>query len=338
MRNQVTIKDIAKKAGVSTALVSFVMTNLRLGKTSYRVNKETTEHVLRVAKELNYRPNMTARNLKYGNFNTIGVIFSDISNPFFSEIARYIEEESSRYGYSILFGSTDENSEKLDKLVDVFRSRGVDGLVIVPCDGADEIIGDLIGKNFPVVLIDREIGSYDGSSIVLDNVRAAKELTSILVEKGCKKIEMLSYTMSLTNIYDREAGYMRAMQEAGLGDNISISRIPHHETAAHVESIVRRAKDNGTDAFLFATNTLAVQGMSAIVRNGYRISKDFEVACFDKNDAFDIFDIDLAYVDQPVQLFASEAMRCIIGLINGDSLPSEKRVVLAPRIIRSGSE
>lgn len=337
MKNQVTIKDVAKQAGVSTALVSFVMTNLRRGTASYRVNKETTEHVLRVAKELNYQPNMTARNLKYGNFNTIGVIFSDISNPFFSEIARYIEEESWRYGYSILFGSTDENSEKLGKLVDVFGSRGVDGLVIVPCEGADEIIGGLLCKNVPVVLIDREISSYSGCSIVLDNARAAKELTSMLIEKGCRRIEMLSYTMSLTNIHERETGYRCAMQEAGLGDNIAISRIPHHETEAHVESIVRRAKDNGTDAFLFATNTLAVQGMSAIARNGYRISYDFGVACFDRNEAFNIWGIDLAYVDQPAQLFASEAMRCIVELINGNA-PLEKRVVLEPKIIRSGTE
>ncbi len=337
MKNQVTIKDIAKQAGVSTALVSFVMTNLRRGKTVYRVNKETTEHVLKVVKELNYQPNMTARNLKYGNFNTIGVIFSDISNPFFSEIARYIEEESWQHGYSILFGSTDENSEKLGKLVDVFRSRGVDGLVVVPCEGADDIIGDLLCKNIPVVLIDRETAGYTGHSIVLDNERAANELTAMLVERGCRRIEMLSYTMALTNIREREAGYRRAMEEAGLGSCISISRIPHHETEAHVGAIVRRAKDNGTDAFLFATNTLAVQGMSAIARSGYKISRDFEVACFDRNDAFNIFDIDLAYVEQPARRFASEAMRCIFELINGNN-PQDRRVVLDPKIIMSGTK
>ena len=82
MKTKVTIKDIAREAGVSTALVSFVMTNLRGGKTAYRVNKETTAHILRVAKELDYQPNITARNLKYGKSGTIGVIFSDISNPF----------------------------------------------------------------------------------------------------------------------------------------------------------------------------------------------------------------------------------------------------------------
>jgi len=332
MKNQVTIKDIAKQAGVSTALVSFVMTNLRSGKTAYRVNKETTAHILKVAKDLNYQPNITARNLKYGNSNTIGVIFSDISNSFFSEIARYIEDESWQRGYSILFGSTDESSEKLGKLVDVFIGRGVDGLVIVPCEGSDEIIKGVADRNIPVVLIDRETSGFQGNSIVLDNKNVARDLTFRLVAKGCRKIAMLSYTMSLTNIKEREEGYISAMEDSGLGGFVRINRIPHHETAAHVEELVMCAKKNGTDGFLFATNTLTVQGMSAIARNGFRIPQDFEIACFDRNDAFDLFDLDLIYVEQPARSFAAESMRRIFGLIDGEEF-TEKRIVLKPEII-----
>lgn len=336
MKTKVTIKDIAKEAGVSTALVSFVMTNLRVGKNVYRVNKETTELVLNVAKSLDYQPNMTARSLKYGKSETIGAIFSDISNPFFSEIARYIEDESWKYGYSTMFGSTDESSERLGKLVDVFISRGVDGLIIVPCEGSDEIISSIIERNIPVVLIDRETAEYPGYSVVLNNEKAAVDLTGKLVAKGCRKIEMLSYTMSLTNIRERESGYRTAMEKAGLRDNIAISRIPHHETACRVEEIVRSASDRGTDAFLFATNTLAVQGMSAIARAGLKIPDDFEVACFDRNDAFDIFDIELAYVNQPAKSFAAEAMKCISDLMSGGHM-KRSRVVLEPVVIETGT-
>lgn len=335
MKPKVTIKDIAREAGVSTALVSFVMTNLRVGKTAYRVNKDTTEHILKVAKALDYQPNMTARNLKYGKSGTIGVIFSDISNPFFSEIARYMEDESWRCGYSIMFGSTDESSEKLGKLVDVFISRGAEGLIIVPCDGSDDIIKGVVDRHIPVVLIDRETDGFPGHSVVLNNERTAMELTARLVAKGCRNIEMLSYTMSLTNIKEREAGYRLAMEEAGLGGNVMISRIPHHETEARVESIVKCAMDRGTDAFLFATNTLAVQGMSAAARGGFRIPDDFQVACFDRNDAFEIFDIELVYVDQPAKSFAAEAMRCISDLISGNQM-NRSRLVLEPLIIETG--
>ena len=336
MKTKVTIKDIAREAGVSTALVSFVMTNLRGGKTAYRVNKETTAHILRVAKELDYQPNITARNLKYGKSGTIGVMFSDISNPFFSEIARYIADESWQCGCSIMFGSTDESSEKLGKLVDVFISRGVDGLIIVPCEGSDEIIDSIIDRNIPLVLIDRETSGYPGHSVVLNNARTAHELTCRLIAKGCRKIEMLSYTMSLTNIREREEGYRLAMQEAGLADEIIIGRLPHHDTDAHVDSIVKMAVERGTDAFLFATNTLAVQGMSAIVRNGYSIPEDFEVACFDRNDAFGIFDVELVYVDQPAKSFAAESMKSISELIVGKVM-NRTRIVLEPQIIEAGT-
>ena len=123
---RVTIKDIATEAGVSIALVSFVMNNKSDGKETYRVNKETAQRILEVAQKLNYQPNNAARTLRSGKTNTIGVIVSDISNKFFADIARCIENHAYKHKYTVLFGSTDENPQKLENLVEVFRNKGID--------------------------------------------------------------------------------------------------------------------------------------------------------------------------------------------------------------------
>lgn len=212
---RVTVKDVAREAGVSPALVSFVMSNVNAGKRTYRVNEETAKHILSVAERLNYCPNTSARSLKSGKFNTIGVILSDISNAFFSEIARIIEDEAYKNHYYVLFGSTDEDSSKLEQLIRVFEDKGVDGLLVVPCADSDRCINKVAARGVPVVLLDRNI---DGPfpSVTLDNRSAAFDLTNKLIAKGYRRIEMLSYTMNLSNIRDREAGYMECMSEFGL--------------------------------------------------------------------------------------------------------------------------
>lgn len=178
---RVTIKDIATEAGVSIALVSFVMNNKADGKDTYRVNKETAQRILEVAQKLNYQPNNAARTLRSGKTNTIGVIVSDISNKFFADIARCIENHAYKHKYTVLFGSTDENPQKLENLIEVFRNKGIDGLVVVPCEGADEIIRDIARQNIPLVLLDREVPDLEVSSVVLNNRRAGYETTEALI-------------------------------------------------------------------------------------------------------------------------------------------------------------
>ncbi|MDE7077515.1 MAG: LacI family transcriptional regulator, partial [Alistipes sp.] len=154
---KVTIKDIANEAGVSIALVSFVMNNRACGQTNYRVNKETSQRILEIADKLNYQPNNAARTLRSGKTNTIGVIVSDISNKFFADIARCIEDRAYKHKYTVLFGSTDENPQKLENLIEVFRNKGIDGLIVVPCEGSEEIIRNVARQNIPLVLLDRGV-------------------------------------------------------------------------------------------------------------------------------------------------------------------------------------
>ncbi len=330
---KVTIRDIANEAGVSIALVSFVMNNKADGKEGYRVNKETAQRILEVANKLNYRPNNAARSLRSGRSRTIGVILSDISNKFFADIARCIEDCAYNYKYTVLFGSTDENPQKLRNLIEVFTDKGVDGLIIVPCEGAAEMIRSVVQQQqIPVVLLDREVPDVEVSSVVLNNRRAASSLTRELLDRGYRRIEMISYSMELSNIQEREAGYLAAMTEAGLEESAVIHHL-RHDRMNRIGEAVREARERGVEAFLFATNSLAMSGLTAISRNGWRVPQDLAIACFDTDQMFDIYDTTTACVQQPIERFGSEALELLIKRIEAKDVQSCTRVVLQPEIV-----
>ncbi|WP_418992620.1 LacI family DNA-binding transcriptional regulator [Alistipes sp.] len=333
---KVTIKDIATEAGVSVSLVSFVMTNRAGGKDVYRVNKETAQRILEVAERLRYQPNNAARTLRSGKTRTIGVIVSDISNKFFADIARCIEDLAYKHKYTVLFGSTDENPRKLENLMTVFFNRGIDGLIIVPCEGADQAIRRVAQQEIPIVLLDREVEGAELSSVVLNNCKAGIRITESLVDRGYTHIEMVSYSMSLSNIREREEGYRRCMALAGLEERIRIHHL-HHDRLEQIDPVVRDARARGVEAFVFATNTLALTGLTAIHRNGWHVPQDFALACFDSNETFDIYGTAVACVRQPIEQFGREALELLIRHIeHRDQPPSPARIVLTPEIVEQG--
>ncbi len=330
---KITIRDIAAEAGVSIALVSFVMSGKTDGKGGYRVNKETAERIRSVAERLNYQPNDAARMLRSGKTNTVGVIVSDISNKFFADIARCIEDRAYKHKYTVLFGSTDENPQKLENLIEVFRNKGVDGLIVVPCEGAEQTLCKLASENFPLVLLDREVPGADLSSVVLNNRRACGQVTDVLVRQGFRRIEMISYSMNLSNIREREEGYRTCMAENGLGEYVRIHHL-RHDRFDRMADILSDARQRRVEAFVFATNTLALQGVMIAFRQGWQIPRDFSMVCFDTNEAFDLYHTAAACVSQPIERFGAEALDLLLkGIEHRDQPMACTRVVLTPEIL-----
>lgn len=331
---QVTIKDIAREAGVSPALVSFVMSNAVAGKQVYRVSRETSKRVLEIAEKLQYKPNQSARALRSGKTGTIGVVLSDIANPFFAEIARYLEDDAYGYDYNMIFGSSDENPEKFRRVVNLLLNKGVDGLILVPCAGAEETIREVVAARINTVLIDRIVPDLPVSSVVLDNRKAAREVVERLLARGARRIDMVSYSMNISNTRDREQGYCDAMTAAGLKKHIHIERITHNNYEP-IPAYFRAARERGVEGFMMATNTLASLVVSEIIRSGYRIPDDFQVACFDRNPLYDIYGQGLIYVSQPIELFAGKAMALIMEALQSkrdiQPLPPQQ-IVLSPTI------
>jgi LacI family transcriptional regulator len=328
----VSLKDIAKKAGVSTALVSFVLNGK--GK-MYRVSEQTEKHILRIAMEMNYQPNMAAKSLRSGKTGTIGVVVPDITNAFFSQIARYIEDISAKLGYTAFFGSSDENTEKLDALVKGLINKGVDGLIVVPTENSEKVLTALGNTELPVILLDRLINGM--SAVVLDNYKAAYMATRHLIDSGLRSIAMLAYDVSLSHMKERIRGYRQAMTDSGLKSGINIGYLKHNNLNRSVQKVMPQIVESGADALLFATNTIAINSLRYIIDAGIKIPDRLAIVCFDASEAFDFFYSPLTYVKQPVDVMAQKAVEVLAEAMASNKRAVQMVVVEGDLVVRSSS-
>lgn len=328
-KKKFTINDIAREAGVSRTLVSSVLCNMQLGEKRYRVSEETTNKIKEVMARHDYHPNNSARALRSGNNRIIGVVLSDISNRFFAEVSRSIEDWTNKYGYMVIFSNTDENAGKLAEGVELLYNRGVQGLIIVPCLHSEEII-DSYKNKIPIVLLDRDYADSKLCSVVLDNRQSASELTKRLIDQGHRKIEFVSYDTTLKNIIEREEGYRGEMRKNQLERNIKVHN-PEYGSYEQVEKIILNAVKSGTEAIIFATYHLTLLGRRAMIHNNVQVPCAF--ACFNNSDTFDIYERGMLYVKQPIEKFAKHAVELLIGRISGEKMEDEcEKIILPPEI------
>ena len=280
---KVTIRDVAREAGVSVTLVSFVM-NAKMGKDGRLdcpVNPDTAERVLQVAKRLGYRRNNAAASLRSGRSHSIAVIVSDIANPFYAEICRNIENIAYKDGYTVIFASSEESPQKLSHLVETMVGYNVEGLIVAPCLGGEPALARALSIGIPTVLIDRDMPGEEFGRVLIDNVDAGKMATKYLIHQGFGKIEMLTYKSGVTSLTDRETGYGLAMEEAGLKDEIRIHKIDYEAEAAKKDAIdvFRDAARRGVEAFILPTKRIAMYGFNALNVLGLSMPKDFSFVC-----------------------------------------------------------
>ena len=319
-----TLKEIADIAGVSTALVSLVLNGKQK---QYRISDEVADRVRSIAKEYNYKPNGFAKSLKAGKSNIIGVIVSDISNPYFSDVAKVIGTAAEERGYMAMFSNSDESADRMDEIVDRMLAKEVDGFIIVPSEGSEETIGRLRRRDVPVVLIDRTFPDADVSSVCLDNFEAGYMSTRQLLAGGYRKIAIFAYDMKLSQMQGRIDGYVQAMAEAGERDAAGIYYIDRENLEESCYDAVRGALDAGVDAMIFATNTIAVHCLYLIRDLGISIPDRLGLVGFDGDAAFDFFHSSISYVMQPREMMARKAVEILLDSI--ESKDNEVRKIQA---------
>lgn len=331
---KVLLKDIAQAAGVSVALVSYVLNGK--GK-SNRVNAETQRQVIQIAGELGYRPNGIARSLRSGKTNTIGVVVSDISNPFFAHVARSVEDAAAHLGYTVLFGSSDESAVKMDTLITSLWSKGVDGLIVVPCESSFPFLDHWIKAGVPMVLFDRSVPGLNVHAVCLNNTGAGEMAAKHLIDSGYKKIAMLAYETDLVNMHDRVSGYQKAMREAGLEKQIQVIQWSMNPNREQVEQDLTRLMSSGIDAIIFSTNTLAFRSLPFLVQNHAKIPTELGLVCFDESEAFSLFAVPLTYIKQPISDLAQRSLELLLSQID-QSTPSSVEALEAELIVQASTQ
>lgn len=337
MKKKVSLKDIAAQLGVSTTLVSYVLNNKeRKG----RVGDEMARKIRELAVSLNYQPNFIAKSLQSGKTNTIGVVVADISNPFFSSIARIIEDEAMKQDYVVFFGSSDENAEKSMRLIDVFINRGVDAFIIAPSENTEQQIKHLQKQRIPVVLIDRYFPGIKSDHVVINNFQAAYNAADHLIKGGRDRIAMMAYDTKMEHMQERIRGYKAALEDNGIKFEESwLAKVSYQDLGSHVSSAIdgMTKPTLQVNGFFFATNSLAVESLKLLTLSGICIPDDLAVVSFDESDAFDLFYSPVSYVSQSLYDIGKGAIDLALSRIRGDSKGMQHLVIEARLVVRGSS-
>jgi LacI family transcriptional regulator len=324
--------DIADKLNVSVGLVSLVLS----GKShEFRISDEMAAKVIETAKALGYRPNQLARGLRTGKSGIIGLLVADISNPFFGKMARCIENEAAKLEYQVMFGSSDENSEKLENLINTFSSRQVDGMIIVPVFDSERILLSLQEQSIPFVFVDRYCEGVDEDAVVVDNYLGSYELTSLLIKKGYRKIAALAHNLGLSNIKERIQGYTTALKESPLDYPVEefIFEVDFDQVDTRLEAVLKRAHKDGCDAFFFANNKLGISSLKYFDKIGLSIKDDIGIVSFDNPEAFQVTKPGITCLEQPIELMCEKAIQLLSRKIEGRIKTKPERISLPGNLI-----
>ncbi len=321
-----TLQDVAKLAGVSPMTVSRVIND------SGYVNTKTRERVERAIAELDYVPNALARSLRFKQTKTLALIISDITNPFFTTIARGVEDTASEQGFSVIFCNTDESRDKETEYLNVVIQKQVDGVLLVPAYSSPESIKFLQDCGVPFVVLDRRVPGLDVDIVRCDSELGAYEATRHLLDLGHKRIAALSGAREVTTAVDRIEGYRRALVEAGL-EGQAIEYYGDY-TALSGYELAQRVLATDQPTALFAGNNFIVIGALRAVREaGLRVPEDISVAAFD--DLLDVigFESFLTVVRQPAYEIGRRATALLLDRLSGVQPGAPQEIILPTQLI-----
>ncbi|NIG57228.1 LacI family DNA-binding transcriptional regulator [Chitinophaga sp. Cy-1792] len=333
----ISIKDIAKQAGVSPTTVSFVLNGKAKEK---RISDQVSKKIQKIAGKLKYKPNQLARGLRTGKTKTIGLIVEDIANSFFATLAKVVEDEADKSGYKVLYGSTEDNTEKARGLLDVLKYRQVDGYIITPTKNLDKDIELLQTAGKPIVLMDRYFPHVDSSYVVVDNFKGAKDATAHLIKQGYKKIAIITTTSDQVQMKDRLDGYLSALKDAGIAVNKSlVKKLAFDQEREGFDEEIKKFITNtkGLDAIFFATNYLGIYGIESIRSLGLAIGKEIGVVSFDDHDIFRLHSPAITCVAQPVKEIGQQIVQILMQELNHPGTEPQQVVLPLDLIIRPSS-
>jgi LacI family transcriptional regulator len=333
------LEDIARELNVSKTLVSMVIN----GKgDSYGISKKTQEKVLSKASELQYTPNMFARALRTGKSNLIGLLVADISNSFYSNIAKYVERALAEKGYNLMICSTDENIAREEKLIQLFGEQQIiDGLIIATTNTSGEFFKKERLRNFPIVFIDRYLPDIESNYVVADNYQGSFELTDLLIHKGCKNIVAFNITPShISSLKERVRGFKDALQKYNLPfGSENLIEISFNNIQQDVrDKLIRILKQPGgkIDAIYTLNNHIATACLNVFNELALDMKKEgIYFASFDDISLFDFVKPNVISVSQPLERIGEESANLVLKLIEQRSagVMEFEKVILPTSII-----
>lgn len=321
-----TIGDVAKRAGVSAMTVSRVINN------SGYISQETRERVEQAIAELGYVPNALARSLRFKQTKTLALVLTDITNPFFTTIARGVEDIASEQGFSVIFCNTDESKDDESEYLNVLVQKQVDGMLLVPAVSSPDSAAFLHERGVPFVVLDRRIPGVSVDIVRCDSEQGAYQLVWHLLDLGHRRIAILSGPAAVTTAADRVIGYRRALAEAG------ISREAVYYGAFTVEGGYQMARQAlavapRPTALFAANNFIAIGALRALREAGLRVPEDMSVVAFDDLPPAIVIDPFLTVVGQPAYDMGCQATLLLLDRLAGKGKAEPQEIILPTELV-----
>lgn len=303
------ISDVARHASVSPATVSRVLND------DPRVGDAYRKRVLRSIQELDYRPNVLARNLRRQRTATIGVVVPDIGNPHFGEMLRTVEDQAFEAGYRVLVCNTGENAQKQRAYLEALIDERVLGVIISPADPEGEQISRLLDLGIPVVACDREVADPRADAVLADNVKALRIATDLLVGEGHERIAFVGGRVDVETGAERLAGYEMAMRAAGL-EPVTVDGDFRLERAEEAVAGLLEREPRPT-AMAVANNLMTLGALRAIADAALKVPAEIALVGVDDPPWSALVDPPLTTLAQPVGAMAADAMELLLQRVAG---------------------
>lgn len=335
-KKEISISEVAKRAGVSKSTVSRILNN------KGKFSKEVVERVRKIVKKYNYKPNILARSLRSRKTKAVGLILPSVTNLFFLEIIKGVEDIASQSSYIVILCDSDERKEKESMYFHMLEDRWVEGIIYSGVTGDTEQekqnIEDLSKKNIPIVLIDREIEDYFTSAVLIDNKKAAFDATNYCINLGHRRIGFISGPLEVKIFLERLKGYRKALEKRG----IEFDKNLVEEGSLTIESGILAtrkllAKKEPPSAIFASSDSMAIGAIKEIQKEGLKVPEDISVVGFDDIPLASLISPPLTTVSQPKYQMGREAMILLLRMIEEEKASKSKIILETKLVVRKST-
>jgi DNA-binding LacI/PurR family transcriptional regulator len=322
-----TIYDIAREAGVSIATVSKVFNG------KGRISAETRSAVFAIMERLDFQPSVIASALTGKKTFTLGLLVPDISNPFFAEIARAIEDQGHQLGYSVVMCNTDNKDVKVERYISLLLQKSVDGIIIATGIERKEILEQLLARGLPIVLIARELPMIAVDTVVVDDYVGGCMAANHLIQLGHTEVAILSESHKVSSSRERVRGFKQTMSDAGHHLNEQWLKVCDYRVEDGKNKTLELLQESSLPSAIFACNDmLAVGALQAAKEMKIRVPKELSIISFDNTILSSVTNPPLTTIAQPMEQLGKLAVDLIVKNIKEDK-QMKQRIVLRPEII-----
>jgi len=323
-----TINDVAKRAGVAPITVSRVINH------SGYFSEETGQRVEAAIAELGYVPNRLARGLRTKRTHTLALVMTDITNPFFTTVARGVEDTAGEAGYTVTYCNTDESEAKEQKYLDLLIQQQVDGILLVPARSTPDSVNYIRKHGTPVVVLDRRISGGETDVVRCDSVRGAYRLVRLLLDLGHRRIAMLGGPEGVSTAEDRLSGYGQAMEEEGLKDYEELVQVGSFTQSSGYEMAIQAISLTPRPTAIFAANNfIAFGALKALQEKGLKVPDDIALVAFDDLPPALVTFPFLTVAAQPAYEMAQEATKLLLARVQSDTRGKCQEIILPTELI-----